>query len=200
MGYFTISCIKSPILFKVSGVHVTPHRTGFQVTVQILLQLHAIVTDRRSFNPDLQQRRQGGPHHCAHTAAEHGLATQQLASKATHGSQFRCIDDALHCRFRFFLEFTVHETLVRLIVSQQVYKALDLFFHYGADPNVIARNNNESAMTMLLMHSLHEIPNELKARTIHSEVLSSACSVRMEEKICHLLTFSISVNRDSTVI
>ena len=55
-----------------------------------------------------------------------------------------------------------------------VYKALTLLFDYGADPNVIAKNNNESAMTMLLMHSLHEVPGDLKAKFVALFIMNSA--------------------------
>ena len=55
-----------------------------------------------------------------------------------------------------------------------VYKALELLFQFGADPNVIARNNNESAMTMLLMHSLHEVPLELKLKFVALFLVNSA--------------------------
>ena len=53
-------------------------------------------------------------------------------------------------------------------VPQNIYKILQLFFKHGANPNVEARNSNESAFTMLIMHSLHEVPQEnLKLDFVH---------------------------------
>ncbi len=63
----------------------------------------------------------------------------------------------------------------------EVYRALTLFFQHGADPNVIARNNNESALTMLLMHSLHEIPAQLKMQFVALFLMNGAnleCLIR----------------------
>lgn len=55
-----------------------------------------------------------------------------------------------------------------------VYKDLELLFKFGADPNVIAKNNNESALTMLLMHSLHEVPPEFTQKFLSLFIMNSA--------------------------
>lgn len=58
---------------------------------------------------------------------------------------------------------------------EDVYRVLELFFAYESDPNLVARNNNESAFAMLIVYTLKEITSvDMKCKFLHLFIMNGA--------------------------